>query len=756
MNTRFLTKPFLHRLIASLLLVSILTQLVFPLTAHALTAGPTAPEATSFEPVDTTDMVNLQSGDFTYNIPLLEVPGPEGGYPLSLSYHAGIQPNEEASWLGLGWTLNPGAITRNVNGYADDHKGIKNVVRDYWHGGERSTYNVGLTVGLANSPLSATFGLSFSQDTYQGFGTGASVGIGRNYGPFGAQMSVGANPYGGGFAGAGVNVGRSIGKSAESSLRLGAGLGVSTNFESISVSGNVGLSMGGNSVLGTSIRSTGGKPSLSVGGMTASVHNQSAGEISSSGYGFDIDIPIKPGLSVNLGYGYQRYWSDETSTVATFGTLYEPRSVTDYDNNAFDTYSLLDTDEDIVSKPDPEKVLGGSFPSYDNYYVTAQGLSGSMRPYWFRKKLKRQNKKRDGSYQVKQYNYRHGHDWENFEKPGFRFDNDFSNKFLYEGGTFAYYSSGDAPLGEDYFGPAPETGIYSPNSEHTNRLPGSRNIEWFTNKDIFTGAARLKGFVETSSSGFFRCSSDQCGDMIGGFMITNQSGVTYHYALPAYSYDEVVYTESVKRSPLDGNRSESFNSLRKPQHYAYTWYLTAITGPDYVDKNNNGLADAYDWGYWVVFDYGKWTDNYDWRNPYEGFHKDIDNNFQTYSTGKKELYYLDAIFTRTHTALFSKEIRNDGKGIQIIQESVCFPQNSDSERSPVHQTTYYAPRYTLRLNELIVLNNADINKIANVSDFAEALKTINTRFKLRVRTLTGQRPLDSSHSAEPSDCFAHL
>jgi len=60
----FLRKPLLLRLIASGLLVQTSTQLLWPTVSYALTAGPTAPEATSFEPVDTTDMVNLQSGDF--------------------------------------------------------------------------------------------------------------------------------------------------------------------------------------------------------------------------------------------------------------------------------------------------------------------------------------------------------------------------------------------------------------------------------------------------------------------------------------------------------------------------------------------------------------------------------------------------------------------------------------------------------------------------------------------------------------------
>ena len=44
--------------------------------------GPNAPEAASFEPVDATDMVNLLTGDFSYVLPLLNVPCPEGGYPL--------------------------------------------------------------------------------------------------------------------------------------------------------------------------------------------------------------------------------------------------------------------------------------------------------------------------------------------------------------------------------------------------------------------------------------------------------------------------------------------------------------------------------------------------------------------------------------------------------------------------------------------------------------------------------------------------
>lgn len=94
-------------------------QIVFPVTSYALTAGPSKPEVQSFEPVATTNMVDMFSGDFNYNIPLFDI----GGYPINLSYHAGVGMEDEASWVGLGWNLNPGAVTRNMRGLPDDFNG---------------------------------------------------------------------------------------------------------------------------------------------------------------------------------------------------------------------------------------------------------------------------------------------------------------------------------------------------------------------------------------------------------------------------------------------------------------------------------------------------------------------------------------------------------------------------------------------------------------------------------------------------------
>ncbi len=73
----------------------------------------------SFQSVNTNNRVDLFTGDFSYNIPLLDV----GGYPVNIHYQSGITMDQESSWVGLGWNINPGTITRNMRGLPDDFKG---------------------------------------------------------------------------------------------------------------------------------------------------------------------------------------------------------------------------------------------------------------------------------------------------------------------------------------------------------------------------------------------------------------------------------------------------------------------------------------------------------------------------------------------------------------------------------------------------------------------------------------------------------
>jgi len=96
---------------------------VFPTNAYALTGGPSQPEVQSFSPIGVSDMIDPATGDFSYNIPLLEV----GGYPINLTYNAGITMDQESSIVGLGWNINPGVINRSVSGLPDDFRGDNGV-----------------------------------------------------------------------------------------------------------------------------------------------------------------------------------------------------------------------------------------------------------------------------------------------------------------------------------------------------------------------------------------------------------------------------------------------------------------------------------------------------------------------------------------------------------------------------------------------------------------------------------------------------
>ena len=101
----------------------ILSQVSFPTIAFALGDGEVQAEFSGFASGGS-DMVNLYTGDFNYEVPVMTVPGPNGGYPIVLGYNSNAVGMEaEASWVGLGWTLNAGAINRSVQGVPDDFNG---------------------------------------------------------------------------------------------------------------------------------------------------------------------------------------------------------------------------------------------------------------------------------------------------------------------------------------------------------------------------------------------------------------------------------------------------------------------------------------------------------------------------------------------------------------------------------------------------------------------------------------------------------
>lgn len=108
-----------RKLLAFFVLVVFSFSVFIPVQSAALTSGPQQPEISSFHPIGLNDMVDLFTVDFHYNIPLLDI----GGYPLNLSYNSGQTMDDEAGWVGFGWSLNPGSVNRQLRGIPDDFNG---------------------------------------------------------------------------------------------------------------------------------------------------------------------------------------------------------------------------------------------------------------------------------------------------------------------------------------------------------------------------------------------------------------------------------------------------------------------------------------------------------------------------------------------------------------------------------------------------------------------------------------------------------
>lgn len=198
-----LTKNRINKKIALVMAALLFFQVAFPSVAMALTSGPTQPEFSEFEPVGTSQMVDLFSGDFVHNIPLFELPGPDGGYPFNLSYHSGITMDQEATWVGLGWSLNSGAINRTMRGIPDDFDGDV-ITRDmdmkpnktwkfgltgmseFWGYEPATELMITETEIIPGQPgtegnLSLNLGISMTHNNYKGWGAGFSTGLNTNF-----------------------------------------------------------------------------------------------------------------------------------------------------------------------------------------------------------------------------------------------------------------------------------------------------------------------------------------------------------------------------------------------------------------------------------------------------------------------------------------------------------------------------------------------------------------------------------------------
>lgn len=262
------------------------------------------------------------------------------------------------------------------------------------------------------------------------------------------------------------------------------------------------------------------------------------------------------------------------------------------------------------------------------------------------------------------------------------FNNDLTNNYILN-----YYQSGV-------------------NIDSEPKIKTSNYIEYYTNKQINNNYSFIKekGYLNPIASGFDRTNLSE--NSIGGFKITTIDGKTYHYSLPVYNHEIITRTFGVITDRP--NENESYFEKRQFEPYATHWLLTAITGPDFID-NGDGVAGDGDLGYWTSFEYGKWSDAFVWKAPYkEDYIKDDKKpNIKTRIRGRKQLFYLDKIKTRTHSALFIKSTREDGASQHWDYQSVIEDGNAYSTSVTGSYTTRFSipSQKQLKLDKIILVRN---------------------------------------------------
>lgn len=684
-----------------------------------LSDGAVQPEYSNFEPVSTSKMVNEFDGSFTYNLPLIEIPGPDGsGYALSLSYHSGVNQDDPASWVGWGWTLNPGSIVRNLRGLPDDYK---NTDVTYFN---KQEPNISMSAGISSK--FEIFSVDFLSDTMKASIGGSFTlrynnrnGFTRVYG-LGLDMlsvaSVDAT-----FNEATGNFGFSY--SLSPARLLLPFVNEALLFNQYSDDKNLKyLQQSMNGLEKTFARSvanslnsyanysyfSSGKTSCSF-GYDGSTYNYAI-----AFHGPLFFFPI--GTEFGVNGSYTNIKMTERVPLKAYGYMYSGSAAA---SDAIMDYSV-EKDQGFQER---DNFLGIPFNGADNFTVTGEGVTGGFRAYTNKAGHFRPNENTStvGIHQgglsfhfgtnfgmglnlgegYQQLNIR---DWQNSNKAGFEFDslnnnsstepiffrfnNDLGGDVSFTKSKLSSESAQNAKINGSFFKDFAFdlSSVNNTNAVNSGKRSGrSSFIAYRTNKEIYADTVSRPGYVaylgeySCDPSRYVNRNDSKIADQIGEFIITNTEGMTYVYGLPVYSRNEKSLQYRINTSnPVDSNYfvhqyCDTTTSQGVTGHifntpYATTFLITAILSPDYSDVTLNGITDD-DLGGFTKFTYRRTAGTYSktdtttskwyrWRTPYDGFNftpgslSDSRDDIGSYSSGEKEIYYLNTIETKTHFALF--------------------------------------------------------------------------------------------------------
>jgi len=381
-------KSKLSKMIACYLAVQLVATIIAPTAAYALTSGPSQPEFNSFTPIGTSDMVNLSSGDFNYNIPIMDV----GGYPLNLAYDSGITMDQEASWVGLGWNLNVGQINRQVRGLPDDFDG--DLMR--YENNRKENITVGLDTSIQFPVLGYEFidvgsTLSIQNNNYTGISSNISLGPSLS---LSKMVAVGFQFGGSSDGGASVSptvsitayedavkdetidkITGSLGVTYDSQQGLSSfSIGASRQFKTLKINNKYYKAAGGEKG-GGSMR--GSFPMNNY--MTFTPKSDLSFNTTNLTYGFGtgIELIVNEGPQIQLtGWGsYQTLQNSEKDKfLPAFG--YENTENANSDNGILD----FNREKDRIITENTNTLAPVNY-TYDTYQILGQGFQGGFRAH---------------------------------------------------------------------------------------------------------------------------------------------------------------------------------------------------------------------------------------------------------------------------------------------------------------------------------------------------------------------------------------
>jgi hypothetical protein len=713
------------KIIVFYLAITMIFQVVAPVKAYALTEGPSQPEFNSFTPIGTSDMVNLSTGDFNYNIPIMDV----GGYPLNLSYDSGVTMDQEASWVGLGWNLNVGQINRDVRGIPDDFNGDE----IQYENNLKTNKTVGMVfnvnpqlAGLEAANLGMNAGLTVEYNNYEGITFKPSYGFSFE---LANNVQVGMNLTS--SATEGVSVSPNISFSARKDFNT-------EKYENSLSSGNsIGLGYNSRQGLTSFTLSSTNKANIGSKKFGANGH----GDVS---FVTNTFTPTKRVGFRNTNFMFSfsagtDFWSiDLEAGITAYGSFQEIRDkdvkekAYGYENTQRATENdILDFNRENdrpISKN--SMVLPVVNYTHDMYAIQSQGIGGTFRAFRGQAGyVYDQNVDDDGASESLGgeiegatgfhvgFDYKHAPSeshtgvWNTIATPYFKQDRNSSIDYepVYfksigeqrvdaEAGLLTDRLGGYDPIALKINGA--QLGKYAGNqfNKQTYNLSGTPFINTST-IDIYGKLKRSNREVRNQviqkitkaeankyniNSSLIKVNPNAKDHHTAAIKVLNTDGTTHIFGEAAYNIikkeasfavrgngdcktGKVAYTTTENSLQNNSSIDNYFNRITTPE-YAHTYLLTAILSPDYEDLTGNGLSTD-DLGSFTKFKYVQRNTAYNWRTPYSnasynaGLNSHPQDQRGSYVYGKKELKYIQTIETKTHVAYFKLSERNDGLGV---------------------------------------------------------------------------------------------